>query len=309
VRRPGPVRAFEDEPFDVVHVFRLATVEHVRPWLGAGRVPPARHLDLDDVESTTRRRIAALADLSGQSELAEQERAAAARAVAAEADVLRVFHRVYVCSDGDRAALEGRRVDGAAGRIEVLPNALPMPAPLSPPIAASPFTFLFVGTLGYLLNEDAIVTFCRDALPRLRRMSPLPFRIMVAGTGAGPAIEALATIPEVDLLGAVPDIAACYARADAVVVPLRAGGGTRIKVLEAIAFRRPVVATTIGAEGIEARHDRHLLIADDPLDFARQCARLLVSPDLRTRLADQAEALFRERYSLDALIRRVQALP
>jgi glycosyltransferase involved in cell wall biosynthesis len=191
----------------------------------------------------------------------------------------------------------------------VLPNALPMPEPLGPPASDAPFTFLFVGTLGYFPNQDAIVTFCREILPALRRMATRPFRVTVVGTGATPAIRALAAIPDVEVLGAVDDVAEAYRRAHAAIVPIRAGGGTRIKILEAFAYRRPVVTTTIGVEGIAARHGEHVLLADAPSDFARQCARLIASPGLVEKLARQAEALFQTEYTLAALGRRIRALP
>jgi glycosyltransferase involved in cell wall biosynthesis len=308
-RASSPQSAFQDEPFDVVHVFRLATLEHVRPWLVRAGSRPARHLDLDDVESITRRRIGDLHERVGQSEAAQIERAAADRASVVEAELLRDFERIYVCSEGDRRALDARRGAGAHARIEVMPNGLPIPAPLPPPPPDLPYTFFFVGTLAYFPNEDAIITFCRETLPQLRQTASRPFRIAIGGVGMTPAIQALAALPEVELLGALPRMADGYARAHAAIVPIRAGGGTRIKILEAFAYRRPVVTTTIGAEGIAARHDEHLLIADDPDEFARQCARLMSSPELTRGLTDRAEAKFRAEYSLDALVQRVKALP
>ena len=90
------------------------------------------------------------------------------------------------------------------------------------------------------------------------------------------------------------------ARADLVVVPVRYGSGTRVKILEAFAHRIPVVSTTIGAEGLGAADGVHLLVADDPDAFADRCARLLTDGDLRERLVDAAEQLFEERYRLAA---------
>jgi glycosyltransferase involved in cell wall biosynthesis len=300
---------FHDEPFDVVHVFRLALVDHVQAWLATADARTERHLDLDDVESVSHRRIADLYMQTGQTDLAVAERIAADSAAAAECEALRAFDRVYVCSEVDRQRLDSRRRDDGRAQVSVLPNALPVPLALADPPAGEPFTFLFVGTLGYVPNEDGIVTFCRDMLPRLRRMAPLPFQVLIAGSGATPTVHALDAIPEVTVLGAVDDISAWYAVAHAVIVPIRAGGGTRIKLLEAFAFHRPVVTTTIGAEGIDARPDQHLLIGDDASTFARQCARLIASPGLGSRLAEAAHALFLERYSSEALTRLVAALP
>ena len=309
--RRSELPTVEDEPFDVVHAFRPATVEHVRPWLARRDGGPALRLDLDldDVESTIRRRIAERYEQTGQPELAAAERAEADRAVHVEARLLCDFDRVYVCSEADRRALEARRAPGAAATIEILPNALPPASVLPSPAPDAPFTFLFIGTLSYFPNEDAIVSFCREALPALRRMATRPFRITVAGVGMADAIQALAAIPEVDLVGAVADVIDVYQEAHAVIVPIRAGGGTRIKILEAFAYRRPVVTTPVGVEGIAASHDVHALIADDPLDLARHCARLIASPRLCERLSDRAAALFEAEYSLAALIRRVHSLP
>src|SRR5206468_6318328 len=131
--------------------------------------------------------------------------------------------------------------------------------------------------------------FGREVRRRRRRMAARPCRFIGAGTGASPAVLDLATIAEVEVLGAVSSIADCYASAHATIVPIRAGGGTRIKILEAFAYRRPVVTTTVGSEGIEARPEQNILIGDTPADFARQCARLIVSPDLCGRLAGRAE--------------------
>jgi polysaccharide biosynthesis protein PslH len=311
VPRPAPLgpggpdwEVFPDEPFDIVHVFRLATLPFARPWLETNGQRPARHLDLDDVESSTRRGLAALYRLNGNLPRAEAEEAEAERSAALEAEVLQSFDRVYVCSEGDRAALlTGERAD-----VCVLPNALPVPAPLPPRRPDGPFTFLFVGTLGYYPNEDAIVHFCRQVVPLLRRIAPREFRVAIVGFGATPAVQRLASLPEVRLIGTVPDVAPWYAEADAVVVPIRAGGGTRIKVLEAFGYRRPVVSTSIGVEGIDARPEEHLLVGDTPAAMAEQCARLMGDPRLAQALAERAFALFLRSYSTEAVERRMAQL-
>lgn len=97
----------------------------------------------------------------------------------------------------------------------------------------------------------------------------------------------------------VPDVAPEYEKAAVVVVPLRAGSGTRIKILEAFSFRRPVVSTSIGAEGLGVRHEQELLIADTPEQFAAACARLLTDAQLRNRLVESAYSFFRADYSVD----------
>jgi glycosyltransferase involved in cell wall biosynthesis len=294
---------FRDAPFDVVHVFRLAAVSAAQPYFEC-EPPPRRHLDLDDVESTTRLRIAALYRRHGDRRRAREE-AAATAAEAAEATVLPLFDRIYVCADGDVVRLPW----SVRSRVTVLPNALPAPAPPPPPPIADTVALLFVGTLDYFPNADGIAWFVKEVLPALRKRSARRIAVRIVGIGSSPLVTGLAARPGVELVGYVPDVREWYARCQIVVVPIRAGGGTRIKVLEAFSLRRPVVATPIGAEGIDARHGEHLLLADDPKAFADRCARLVDHPDVGERLAANAFALFSARYTLEAMATIVAAAP
>ena len=170
----------------------------------------------------------------------------------------------------------------------MIPNAVRIPASVTDRRSRSTVTFLFVGTLGYYPNEDAAMFFCTEILPRVRASAGRPVRVLIAGSNPSARVRALAREPEITVAGAVPDLAPHYAAADAVVVPLRAGGGTRIKVLEAFGYRRPVVSTTVGAQGIDVTPGTHLLIGDTPGAFARQCVRLIEAPGLGKQLAARA---------------------
>jgi glycosyltransferase involved in cell wall biosynthesis len=303
-QRPPTRRPFVDARFDIVHVFRLAMLPDTEPYLGG--MPwrrPRRHLDLDDVESSSGERLAALYRAAGDLGRAHRTFLAAAQSRALEARALERFDRVYVCSCLDRERLQGH----GRATICVLPNAVRLPDPPPPPPGEPPFVFLFAGTLGYYPNEDAAFYLCREILPRLRALAPAPFRIHIVGAGARRAVLRLAQEPEVEVLGAVQDIAPCYHRAGAVVVPLRAGGGTRIKVLEAFSYERPVVSTRIGVEGIEVRDGQEVLIADTPAAFAAACARLMRDPLLATALAACAHALLLRSYTTAALMRALEA--
>jgi glycosyltransferase involved in cell wall biosynthesis len=212
---------------------------------------------------------------------------------------------VYVCSEADRRALAPR----ARAELCVLPNALPAPhtTPAPPPPHDGPFELLFVGTLGYEPNADAARFFCRQVLPLVRPAAPQGVRLSIVGAGAPPTLRALEEAPEVRLVGAVPDVAEWYDRADAVIAPIRAGGGTRIKVLEAFRARRPLVSTSIGVEGLEVRAEEHVLIGDSPAEFAAQCARLIAEPRLAEGLRERGFALFLARYTTEAVLTRVAA--
>jgi glycosyltransferase involved in cell wall biosynthesis len=102
---------------------------------------------------------------------------------------------------------------------------------------------------------------------------------------------------DISVTGFVTDIAAAYRKADAVVVPVRAGGGSRIKLLEAFSYARPVVSTRVGAEGIAVRDAAELLLADAPGDFAAQCVRLMASASLQRALARRALAFVTKHHS------------
>lgn len=297
-------RVFPDVDFDIVHVFRLSALPFARPFLSTARGHgPQRHLDLDDIESVTRRGLAALYRLNGNNAMARLEEREAVRYAAMENEILREFDRVYVCSEGDREALLGR----ATAQVRVLPNALPVPEPLMPKQGPGPFTFLFVGTLGYYPNEDGVRYFCEEVVPLIRRMAPRDFRVAIVGTGATKAIRQLTNLPEVELVGPVPDVAPWYREAHAVVAPIRAGGGTRIKVLEAFSYRRPVVSTSIGIEGIAAQAGEHVLVGDTPEVLAKQCVRLMADSQLASLLAERAYALFRRAYTTEAVARTFAA--
>ena len=116
-----------------------------------------------------------------------------------------------------------------------------------------------------------------------------------------PALSALDDPPRLTVVGQVPDIEEELAGADVVVVPLRFGSGTRLKVLEAFAHRIPVVATTLGAEGLGAQDGIHLLIGDTVDAIAAACARLLTDQALRETMVDRAHRLFLDRFQAEVV--------
>jgi glycosyltransferase involved in cell wall biosynthesis len=288
-------KLFQGVSFREVHVFRLYMAPFAERYLeGGAAAGPTCRLDLDDHESRTRSGLAALHSAAGDEDAASIERAEADKYASLERQELRRFHRVYVCSEDDRRALA--RYQGPR-RVVVIPNAVRIPASVAAGRRHSGFTFLFVGTLGYYPNEDAAIFFCTEVLPRVRAEAGRRVRVLIAGSNPSARVRALARERDVTVAGAVPDLAPHYAAADAVVVPLRAGGGTRIKVLEAFGYRRPVVATTIGAQGIEATPGTHLLIGDTSHAFAEQCLQLIQTPSLGRSLAARAFQFVKARHT------------
>ncbi|HXW14296.1 MAG TPA: glycosyltransferase, partial [Terriglobia bacterium] len=227
--------------FDVVHVFRLATLPFSEPYLKGLFWRPQRHLDLDDIESLTRRRLAALYRQNGDTAMAAHEESEAARAESLENEAFGRFERVYICSASDGGKLQGR----TRGQVCVLPNGVRIPVQVPARVADGVFNFLFVGTLGYYPNEDGVRYLCAEIVPRIRELGGSGFVVNIAGTGTSESLRQAVSVPQVRFLGPVADLHPWYAQTDAIVAPIRAGGGTRIKILEGFSFQRPVVATSV----------------------------------------------------------------
>jgi glycosyltransferase involved in cell wall biosynthesis len=155
----------------------------------------------------------------------------------------------------------------------------------------------FVGDLTWPPNADAVRHFSREIWPRVRGGAPSA-RAEILGRGGRAGLVAGESI---SLLGEGADTRPHWARAAVAVVPLRSGGGSRLKILEAAASGVPVVSTTVGAEGLELLPDREILIADTPAAFADSILRLLREPDLRRRLGAAAREKVVARYGWDRI--------
>jgi len=291
---------FGETPFDVVHVFRVYLAPFAEPYLEAGR---ECRLDLDDHESRTRERLAEIYEASGQGELAATERKEAEKYAALERRELPRFGRVYVCSERDRADVAALH---PGARVATIPNGVRVPGTVQGPPDAAAFTLLFLGSLGYYPNEDAAVFFCSEVLPRIRTLTRREARVRIVGTRPSRRLRDLAREPGVDVVGPVADVATAYADAHAVVVPLRAGGGTRIKILEAFAYRRPVVSTSLGAEGLDVRRGEHLLVGDTPEALAAQCVRVVEEPPVAAALVERALEFVRAHHSRERILELVK---
>ena len=152
----------------------------------------------------------------------------------------------------------------------------------------------FVGQLAYEPNQDAVRWFANEVLPLVLEQVP-DARFRVVGRNAE-AVADLAALTGVDLVGPVDDLREELERAVVSVVPIRFGAGTRLKVLEALASRIPIVSTAIGCEGIDVVDGIHALVADDARSFAAACVRALTDAELRRSLEANGEALWDDRY-------------
>ena len=164
-------------------------------------------------------------------------------------------------------------------------------------------TILFFGAINYHPNTDGLLFFLREVWPILKATRP-GVRFRVVGPNPPPSIARWPD-PAVEVTGYVDDVRVAIGAASVVVVPLRIGGGTRLKVVEAMALGKALVSTTLGAEGIDVTHERDVLIADAPADFARQVLRVLEDRGLARRLGTEARQLAVQRYSWRAASERL----
>jgi glycosyltransferase involved in cell wall biosynthesis len=211
---------------------------------------------------------------------------------------------VYLCSGED----ERRLLDAIpVARTAVIPNAADVeyyqPRPADP--RPDGRTVVFFGLLSYAPNVDGVLYFVEKIWPRLAEAHP-EARLKIVGGSAPRSLQRLAG-SRVELTGFVPDLRPHLAAAAAVVVPLQLGGGTRLKIVEAMAMGKAIVSTTLGSEGIEAVRGRDLLIADQPEAFADAVNRLLGDPELAARIGQSARSLAVERYSWSGAARALES--
>jgi polysaccharide biosynthesis protein PslH len=260
-------------------------------------VPTARlQLDLPDIESETRLRLARLHVLRGERRQAIAWEMEAVRCQEMEQEHLRRLARVWVCSETDRTKLQYRY---GLENVGVVPNTVSVSRGRgrSPASEKAVFQLLFVGSLNYLPNLDAAEWLDREIIPAIRARTEHPFKVVVAGRDVTGSIQRLARDnPHIEVPGFVPDLADYYARSHCVIVPLRAGGGTRIKIIEAFGMARAVVATTVAVEGLGVKAGVHALIAENAAGLADHCVHLLENPRTAASLVENALALYERCY-------------
>lgn len=166
---------------------------------------------------------------------------------------------------------------------------------LQPDVGNKRGGLLFFGTMAYWPNVDGILYFCREIWPLILRHDP-QVRLTIVGPNPTAKVEELARMPRITVTGFVPDIRPYLWKAALTIVPLRAGGGVRIKILEALAAGCPVVSTTVGAAGLDIDQEDGLFRADNPQEFAEQVVALLQDPGRQQALGQQGRATVTAHY-------------
>lgn len=211
----------------------------------------------------------------------------------------------WLCSAQDR---DLARQLAPAADLRVVPNGVDTQA-FQPGQASgrNPLRLLYFGKLDYLPNVDAIEWFTREIFPVIRKRMP-GITLDIAGAGATGSIEDIVRgVPGINLLGRLDDVRPALASAGVVVVPLRIGGGTRLKIVEALAMACPLVSTPIGAEGLEVQDGRDLLLAGSPGSFAQAIERLVADRALADALGAQGRATVAAHYDWGKVLARAIA--
>jgi glycosyltransferase involved in cell wall biosynthesis len=218
----------------------------------------------------------------------------------AERRTSRRSRATLVCSAIDQKHLERLSFSNVA----VVPNAVRTP-PARQPLTSSP-NILFLGLIEYAPNREAVTRLAKSILPKIWQQLPVT-KLIIAGQGSE-TLEFDDSDGRIEKLGFVADLDALYARARLVCCPLRNGGGTRIKLIEAAAYSKPVVTTTVGNEGLDFEDGSEVLVRDDDEDIARACVDLLSDTRLCERLAENAHRRMNSHYERSMIVNRIAGI-
>jgi sugar transferase (PEP-CTERM/EpsH1 system associated) len=212
----------------------------------------------------------------------------------AERRYLRLADRILTVSESDRDAF-APFLD--LGKLTVIPTGVDVDYFQPMLVEENANSLVFTGSMDWLPNEDAILYFVDAILPLIKQQLP-EVSLEVVGRSPSRKLQALAeTEKSVRLTGWVEDIRPFVARGAACIVPLRIGGGTRLKIFEAMAMKKAVISTSVGAEGLPVSSGENILLADTPNDFADSVVSVLRDPSRRQRLGTAARTLVQENYS------------
>jgi rhamnosyltransferase len=280
------------------HDIDIVQLEHTELGQFASAVPERAKVILSEIDiaflTHERRRELRFSERYEESRAFGSTRTDLHRLLRFEVRCAREMDQVHTMSAVDGEAL-ARFLPGGSQSIRVIPNGVSVDDFRPPSPTPDRQDVLFIGNFGHLPNIDALEYLVTDIWPLLRLDRPNA-RLSVVGANAGDRVQRFAGFPGVKVVGEVPDTRPSYHSHRVMVAPIRAGSGTRLKILEAFAAGTPVVSTSIGAEGLAAEHGTHILLADSPADFARAIDRLLSDDELHSRMAEAARRFVQEHF-------------
>lgn len=221
-----------------------------------------------------------------------------------EREVCNQLDAVYVVSHEDAASLQKI---GITKPLTVIPNGVDTAHfALHAERDHDPECLLFTGTLDFRPNVDAMTWFVHEVLPLIQRERPQA-HLQIVGRAPTPAVQALAQQRGVHVVGSVPDVRPYFAQAAVYVLPMRIGGGVRLKLLEALATATPLVSTTMGADGVIGLRDReHCLLADSPSSFAHAVLHLMHERAYAVKLATTGQHLAHHAYDWASIVANLE---
>ena len=226
------------------------------------------------------------------------------RMEAYEGEICRKVKRIIAVSSSDARNMEA--MFGVKG-VEVTPTGVDIDYFAPPPNTAPATDLIFLGSMDWLPNIDGMRFFQNSIFPLIRKQRP-DCTIAIVGRNPTPEIKRFAETAGVLVTGTVADVRPHLWDARLSIVPLRIGGGTRLKIYESMAAGVPVVSTAVGAEGLDVSHPDNIRIADTPEDFAQQCLTLLNEEDTRRRVAEAGRRLVVERFGWENIARHFERL-
>lgn len=277
---------------DYIFVHRLTCMP---PLLLVGKKLPPVFLDLDDIEHVALVRSVSQPPLWMGKRLEYLQLPAL---MLGEWRAIRLSRKTFVCSERDRNLL--KRLFRVTN-VESIPNAVPIPDAQS---LASAHNLLFLGNYRYPPNKIGAEFFLDYIWSRIRAAVP-DAQVTIAGLGSD-CIRHYQQPPDGVLFpGFVDDLDVLYADARIVICPILSGGGTRVKIMEAAAYGKPIVSTTIGAEGIELKNETEILLRDSPERFAAGCIDLLCDYERSCRIGEGARLANQERYEFSNIVNQL----
>lgn len=215
--------------------------------------------------------------------------------------------RADTCAAITQRDLEAIRAFAPGLPLRTIPAAVDLSAfPFRPVAQREPNSMIMLGNMAWAPNRDSAIWFANEVLPLITQKFPMAICHLV---GADPPLRQLPTdSPNLKIHGKVNSIGEFYSRVGIGLIPLRVGGGMRVKMVEMMSAGIPIVSTAIGAEGNDAEPGIHYLAADRPQDFADAVVRLLNDAELRTRLSEASFQLAQRTYSLDSVGAHYQAM-
>jgi polysaccharide biosynthesis protein PslH len=222
-----------------------------------------------------------------------------------EGEVCRAVRKVVAVSEADAEAM---RRDYGAQRVYAAPTGVDLDYFARPEGGKKLADMVFLGSMDWMPNIDGVTWFAREVLPLIHAKEP-EYTLAIAGRRPAAEVSRLAERDSrIRVTGTVPDVRPWLFGSSVSIVPLRIGGGTRLKIYESMAAGTPVVSTAVGAEGLDVSDGNNLYLADSPRDFADRCLRLLGDIGDRERLARAAREMVAERHSWDVVARGMERL-